>query len=944
MLHSALSFEGGTHGSFLVTRYLPLDELHASLIELVHVPTGASVMHIACDDPENLFCLSFQTLPPSSNGVAHVLEHTVLCGSKKFPVKDPFFSMTRRSLHTYMNALTGQDFTCYPASSQIEKDFYNLLEVYLDSVFHPLLKEISFLQEGHRLELADVAHPKTSPLVHQGVVFNEMKGAMSQLDSRLWEALAAALTPDLPYAHNSGGNPKEIATLTHRDLLEFHATFYHPSRCLFFFYGNLNLVKHLDFIEQHALAGVGKMAPLPPLPRQRRFTQPVTAEAKYPVAEAETKGVISIAWLTAPVAHQEEVLALCLIDSLLMDTDASPLKRALLTSKLCTEAESSLDVEMSEVPYTLTCKGCDCDQANALVAKVLSALAECVRKRFTHEDIEASLHQLEFQRTEIGAEGIPFGLSLFFRAAIIKQHGCDAKQALLIHSLFDDLRAKCKDPQFLTGLIQRHLIDNAHRVTLVLRPDRGLDAAEQAAEEKGLEKIARKVDPAKIKDQMEHLMAAQATMEKQSLACLPKVTLKDVPRKTRVIELKRDKNVFVSPQFTNKIVYADFVIGLPEIAATDLPLLSMMTHFFTEMGCKGRTFEEMLSYQQAYTGGLNASLALHVTQNADVCCPTFGVHGKALERNSDRLIELLKEMTDGVDWSDQARLGELVAEEKTQLQNRLAKNGLSYAIQSALSGLGMAGYVYNQWNGLPYYQRVMQWAKNPETLPEALMRLQKTVLESAPEYVVTCEADVASDLVPKIGVSTTQSKDHWQGAYRYHPVASHVAFIPAPVAFTAYGMRTVGYQHKDAPFLWIAAELLKNGYLHPEIREKGGAYGGGATYAPTTGNFHFYAYRDPKLARTLTVFQGAATWLAEGRFSEEQLEEAKLSSIQTLDAPIPPSNRAMVAYSWQRAHRTVELRQAFRDHILSASKSDITAAATHLMQPAVTVSLLGKEL
>src|SRR3990167_5771332 len=224
---------GDKYRNFTFTKALPIEELQSILYELVHEPTGAQVMHIANDDSENLFCLSFQTLPTNSNGVAHILEHTVLCGSKKFPVKDPFFAMNRRSLNTFMNAMTGSDFTCYPASSQVEKDFYNLLEVYLDAVFFPELKELSFLQEGHRLEFENPNDP-TTPLVYRGIVFNEMKGSLSSPETRLWHAIMKSLTPELPYAYNSGGSPDEIPSLTYEALKVFHQKYYHPSHCLFY--------------------------------------------------------------------------------------------------------------------------------------------------------------------------------------------------------------------------------------------------------------------------------------------------------------------------------------------------------------------------------------------------------------------------------------------------------------------------------------------------------------------------------------------------------------------------------------------------------------------------------------------------------------------------------------------------------------------------------------
>jgi Zn-dependent M16 (insulinase) family peptidase len=257
-------------------------------------------MHIATEDPENLFCLSFQTIPDTSNGVAHILEHTVLCGSQKFPVKDPFFAMNRRSLNTFMNALTGADFTCYPAASQVPKDFYNLLEVYLDAVFHPDLKELSFLQEGHRLEFTNPADPQ-SPLEYKGIVYNEMKGALSSSSARLAEAINQSLFPDVTYGINSGGDPKDIPKLSYKELKEFHQKFYHPSRCLFFFYGNMPLESHLDFIAKHTLDQTEKQPPLPPLPLQPRFKEPVYRTLSYPIAPEEDptdKALIGLTWLT----------------------------------------------------------------------------------------------------------------------------------------------------------------------------------------------------------------------------------------------------------------------------------------------------------------------------------------------------------------------------------------------------------------------------------------------------------------------------------------------------------------------------------------------------------------------------------------------------------------------------------------------------------------------
>jgi presequence protease len=327
---------GDRYRGYLVTKSLYIQEQQCHLTELVHESSGACILHLGNQDPENLFSLSFRTLPESSNGVAHILEHTVLCGSQKYPVKDPFFAMNRRSLNTFMNALTGADFTCYPAASQVEQDFYNLLDVYLDAVFHPLLKEQSFAQEGCRLEFSDPLDP-TSPLQYKGVVYNEMKGSLSSPMTRLIEALNSELYPNSPYGFNSGGDPSQIPNLSYEELLFFHKNYYHPSRCLFFFYGNLPLKKHLDYISHHILKNVHKLPELPPIPKQPRYTKPVYKEAFYPLAAeeiTEDKAIIAFSWLTCSIKEQITLLALSVLDIVFMDTDASLLKIELLRSGL----------------------------------------------------------------------------------------------------------------------------------------------------------------------------------------------------------------------------------------------------------------------------------------------------------------------------------------------------------------------------------------------------------------------------------------------------------------------------------------------------------------------------------------------------------------------------------------------------------------------------------
>lgn len=950
---SVLDAVGQVYKDFVITKYLPLNELQSTLIELVHEPSGARVTHVANSDPENLFCLSFQTLPDSSNGVAHILEHTVLCGSKKFPVKDPFFAMTRRSLNTYMNALTGQDFTCYPASSQVEKDFYNLLEVYLDAVFHPELKQVSFLQEGHRLEFIDPKNPKGA-LQFQGVVYNEMKGAMSSIESRLWEALSKHLTPDLPYAHNSGGEPSVIPSLSYEELIDFHSNFYDPSRCLFFFYGNLPLTKHLDFIEKE-LKHAKKIPLLPPLPRQKRFSEPVIVTDRYPIAENESpekKTQITFAWLTTHISNQGEILALGLLESILTDTDASPLNLALIKSGLCTQVESALDIEMSEIPWTIVCKGCEAKDADAL-QKILFKTLENLT--ITPEQIEASLHQLEFQRMEIGAEGIPFGLTLFMRAALIKQHGSEPENGLLIHSLFEELRDRLKDPKYLSNLIRKYLLDNTHFVRLTLKPDPKMEKEEQEEEQKRLTQIRNRLteeEEKQILNQSAKLAKYQEEVENQSLDCLPKVTLHDVPPHARDFPLIERGNTLHHSCFTNHILYVDLIFELPELSAEELPLISLFAKLLPELGCGKRDYAANLAYQQLYTGGFDATLALHVTHdNPDLCRPAFSLRGKALYRNSEKLLNLFSDYIQNIDFNDKKRIQEWVSQHATDLQNRLTKSAMNYAIQTSLRGLSIPSFVYDQWHGLPYYQSVLHWAKHcDDKFIASLKKLASRILGLQNSHLIfTCdEAQFVHLEKAQFYHLKNPNKSYtpWSGHYTPPKPEPEAHIIAAPVAFTALGMRTISYRDKHSPLLLISTELMENIILHKEIREKGGAYGSGATYTPSTGNFHFYAYRDPHLARSIVAFRKALEKIAAKGFNERELEEAKLGVLQTLDAPIPPGTRAMVAYAWKRAGRTLELREEFRQKVLSATRQEVADAVQQCLldKSGILVSFLGQEL
>lgn len=954
------------YGNFRVLNVCDLAEINCTLTELVHEPTGAQVLHLANDDEENLFNLSFRTWPEKSNGVAHILEHTVLCGSEKYPVRDPFFGMSRRSLNTFMNALTGADFTCYPVASQIPKDFYNLLEVYLDAVFKPKLTHLAFLQEGHRLEFLQPQDPN-SPLVFKGVVFNEMKGALSSAEARLAEALMKELFPDLTYGVNSGGDPKEILNLSYEELREFHKKFYHPSRCLFYFYGNIPLERHLDFLEKHALEGVQKLSPLPPIPKQKRLQQKVVRSLKYPIPEGEStedKTLVAMGWLTCSILEQIELLALVVLDVVLMGTDAAPLKMELLKSNLCKQADSVMDLEMSEIPYFIVCKGCQAEASDPLEHLIRTVLSQIAKEGLPPHLVEGAIHQLEMSRTEITGNTTPYGLSLYFRCALLKQHGGNPEDGLRIHSLFHKLRQLVEDPFYLPSLIHKHFLNNQHVVRIEMHPDLHLLNEEMAEEEEKLKEIASSLkdqDVQNLLKQAQELANYQELSHDENLDILPKVSLEDVSAQGKEFPLINETfdqlRLFCHPCFTNEITYVDYIYNLPDVAVGDLPYLRLFSLFLTQVGCGGRTYQQHLEYLLEHTGGIGSSLDLCLqAENAHLMRPALNIRGKALNRKVDKLFPIIRDVISSPDFTDVARVGELLKQHYHGVESSIHHSSLRYAINLAARGLSVPSTIYSQWYGIDYFNSlkkiVEEFESNPSSLIERLIHLQNQCLGlQGSDLILTCDSKTFERIKKTtfFGLNETPKKLYvpWQGNYHKEESLSQGRIIASPVAFTALMFSSISYTHPDAAALSIASEIMENKILHYRIREQGGAYGSGAVNSVLSGQFYFYSYRDPHLVKTIEAFREAIESLAKGDFDFDDLEEAKLGIFQDLDAPIAPGSRGMTAYSRLRGGRNPELRQRFREELFAKQKKDVQrAVATHLggqFDQGVLVSFANKE-
>lgn len=931
---------GDTYRNFLVKSSIDLQEINSRLLEFEHRPLGASIMMIVNDDDENVFNICFRTTPNNSTGVAHILEHMALCGSRNYPVRDPFFSMTRRSLHTFMNAFTGSDFTCYPAASQISEDFYNLLSIYIDAAFYPLLSDVSFLQEGWRYEKVGERQ-----LQYAGIVFNEMKGALMSGESRLMEALNSLVYPDVTYGINSGGDPKDIVRLQASDVRKFHETQYNLSRCLFYFYGNIKPTTHLDFLEEKLLRHFPKVDRQTTIvPAQKRFKEPVRETLSYPVGQDDAdKALFGITWLTCSILDQQELLALNVLDIILMGTDASLLKKTLLRSGLCKQTDMILDNDVRDIPITIICKGCSPLDAHKLETLIMARLSEIVTEGIPDNLIQGAVHQLELSRKEIAGCSLPYGLSLFFRSGLLKLHGGNPSDGLRIHSLFAKLREDVQNPRYLLGLIEKHFLQNTHFARVILLPDQELNRKEVEQEQVSLNQIVQswaESDWDKIEQQSHMLEEYQSTHEDVSQV-LPSLSIGRIPHNGKEFMLEKEAgstgSVLFHECFTNDIVYTDLVFTLPRLREEELPLFRLLVFLLPQLGCAGRSYKEQLEFLLECTGGIDVvyDFSPHAT-NCDHLTPSMSFRGKSLAVHTEKLFSVLRELVTEVDFSDEERIRELLMQHHDALTASVRNSPMSYAINVACRSFSTVSKMTELCSGLSYVQYITRLMQNIDQgiqpLVAQLRALYSKCTSGQYQCVLSCSRLNLEELKAKdyYGLSLisreTRNIESWENPHIVMDRLTGGFEIPVQAAFNvlALPVGSLAYDHPDAAVLTVVAEMLDNVVLHTKIREQGGAYGSGSALNLNRSVFYCYSYRDPEIANTYKSFREGIQTIADGLFNDKDIQEGILSVIQSIDSPVSPGARASVAYFRLRSGRIPGLRQAFRQAVLSVTRDQVT--------------------
>jgi Zn-dependent M16 (insulinase) family peptidase len=950
-----------THSAFEFIRSQTIDALKIRVEEYRHKKSGAQHIHLAADNQENVFLVALRTVPHDSTGVAHILEHTALCGSEKYPVRDPFFMMVRRSLNTFMNAFTSSDWTAYPFASQNQKDFNNLLDVYLDAVFFSRLDELDFAQEGHRIEFAETDNPN-SDLVFKGVVFNEMKGAMSSVPSQLWHTLCKYLYPTTTYHFNSGGEPEDIPNLSYQELKDFYRTHYHPSNAIFMTYGDISAATHQEKFEVQALSRFEKLDEVISVPDEKRYHAPIAVEEFYPAEDDEDlahKNHVVLAWLLGKTTNLEESLEAQLLSNILLDNSASPLQQALETTDLG-QAPSPLcgmDDSSREMAFVCGLEGCSLENVHQIEALIFSTLQKVADEGVPLSEVEAALHQLELQQREVGGDGYPYGLQLILTGLTSATHRGDPIALLDMDAALTCLHEKIKQPDFIQSLVKKWLLDNNHRVRLVMKPDTQLNKRVQQAEIDRLATLKSELtdaDKQAIIDRAHALQARQIQEDDESI--LPKVGLEDIPEHLHYTPGSHEAfNGYPLRCYnagTNGLVYQQITFKMPALNEAQQKLLPFYCSCLTELALGEKDYLDVQRWQAEVVGGIRAFSSIRGTgDNVQKIDAYITLSAKALSRNQVAMSELMQATLQKVRFDEHDRLRELIAQKRARAEQSVTGQGHSLAMTLASAGMSPAAKLAHQLGGLTGIAELKNLDNTLDdkdsliAFADGLTHIHSLMLHSPKQFLIVGE-DEHLDSYRKTLSSLWQTVEVTENfaPFAIPNVSEKIkqAWITnTQVNFCAKAYPTVPADHPDAAALTVLGGFLRNGYLHRAIREQGGAYGGGASQDNTIAAFRFYSYRDPRLSETLDDFDASLCWLKETQHSEQSLEEAILGVIGSIDKPGSPAGEAKSTYQAELFGRTREKRELFRSRIVKVSLADLQRVADlYLKQEAASIGVV----
>lgn len=911
---------------------------------LRHKKSGARIAILSNNDDNKVFYIGFRTPPEDETGVPHIIEHTTLCGSKKFPVKDPFIELAKGSLNTFLNAMTYPDKTVYPVASCNDQDFKNLMDVYLDAVFNPNITKYEeiFKQEGWHYELTG----KDDELKINGVVYNEMKGAYSSPDEVLSSQIYRSLFPDNTYSKDSGGNPEYIPKLTYEAYLDFYYKYYHPSNSYIYLYGDMDVVERLEWLDKEYLSLYDYKKVNSEINKQSAFDEIKNVEAQYSITmddSQENKTYLSYNRVVGDSLDEMLYQAFDVLDYALVSSPGAPVKQALIDAGIGDDVYGSYDAGILQPVFSFVAKNANASQADEFESIIENTLKEVVKTGINKEALLAGINSSEFKFREADFGQFPKGL-LFGLNCLDSWLFDDMKPFIHLECLgtFAKLR-KAVDTDYFEKLIQEYLLDNTHGSSVTVKPKRGLGNEREEALAKELSDYKASLSDEEIDkliEETEHLKKYQEEPSSdEDLRKLPMLTRADMKKNampfSNIEDTLSDVKVVRHDIESNGIDYISFLFDADDFAQSELGYLGFFTNALGLVSTENYSYTDLANATNIYTGGISTGTASHPDiKDRNNFVFKFEVKLKVLEKNLDKALELMEQMLLASDFTDTKRLGELVAQIKARLQANLSSSGHLVAAMRSMSSFSRYALYQDELKGIAFYRSICRIEKelseSPESVSDKLAAIAKKLFarnrmlisftgnsEAYGNAKLSLEKVIAG--FNKMSAIGNQAEVHFNTAKEAFIDASQIQYVAKTGDFICEG-----YEYTGA--LRLLRIILSYDYLWINVRVKGGAYGCMNTFL-RSGESYFVSYRDPNLSDTLDVYDRIPEYIKSFSPDERDMTKYIIGTFSALDTPMNPEAKGSRSMSAYLEGITYEQIQKERNEILNAQPEDIRRLA-----------------
>ena len=934
----SLEINAVSHG-FKIVEKRYVEEIKSDAYIMEHVKSGARLLYLANSDDNKVFSISFRTPPADDTGVAHILEHSSLCGSRKYHLKEPFVDLVKGSLNTFLNAMTYGDKTVYPVASRNDKDFHNLMDVYLDAVFYPLIYENKYTlrQEGWHYNIDSL----DGELSYNGVVYNEMKGVYSSPDAFLENEAMKALFPDTCYRFESGGYPDAIPQLSQEAFLNFHKTYYSPENSFIYLYGDMDIDATLEYLDGEYLSNFSKTGEVhSEIAEQAALERTAEVEATYPIDKGEdcaAKTYHELSIVTGKATDVKTTMALQMLKSVLLDSESSPLRRALMDAGVGQNISGSFSTSMLQPVFSIRVSGSEKEQRDKFISVIYKTLQELTINGLDKKLLEATLNSAEFKLREADFGAYPKGLIIGLGVMDSWLYDGNPIDSLCYNAYLAELRKGLENGYF-ESLIENYLLDNTHKVIVTLVPQPGKEEEEQQAAAEKMAELKASMSQAELQkyiDECAELHRLQATPDSEDArASIPLLKRSDIRQQVEHITQEEEKQgnstLLYIPANTNKIAYTSFYFDITNIPASDLPLCYLLTDIMGKFDTKRYSYQELATNAIMYTGGIAFNVrALSAAENADNYSIYFSVKGKALVEKLPQMFDLLEAIALESKLTDVKRFQELVAELKTDWDNNFFTRGQTVAM-SRLYSYCSDGARVNEQDEFSYYQFLKQLVENfdaeaPQVLERLTFLLKRFYQKSSFLLSYSCDAQDREavktkclDFIAKLPEAVTAGEPE-----RLPVTVTNEAITTAgKVQYVAAGGSFAKYGHKYVGAMAVLETILRYEYLWTKIRIQGGAYGATARFE-LNGLGVFASYRDPQLEKSLQAYKDLAAWLKTVEFPERELNKYVIGTISGMDTPLTNTMRIDKASTQYLKQVSDELRQRIRNEVINVTNEDL---------------------